>query len=253
MSSPSDPAEVEADQTATLIEHASEVAPLPHRTQQSTSTGKLSRRVDPKALDCKAGVDQAPPDPLATLKDADAHARALVDATSDLLIISSVAPEADTDLTRSYKALFGAPPKVAHGYLDRLNNKVKPTAAEALGTELVARAARFERLARAFDEPIRYRCINGAVTRDGCDTPGCAHAEAAACENISSIFLCPDFWKIPDNRKATLLIHEAVHMVFGLIEKDSKSGAKSSRAECYASFVSDTFNMPRGGPPCPPP
>jgi len=255
VSGASDTSEIEADATARFFERGT-LAPgatrLPGRVQETAHPEKLSRLVDAKALTCKAGVDGAPADPLATLTEADQHAQALAGATSVLLTLAAGFPDIDDGVTRAYKGIFGSPPKVAGGFQDRFHGTVKKTFNEAFAGELEGRAGRFERLTKAFDQSIRYRCINGPVNQDGCSTD-CNHADASACENVSSIFICPTFWGVQQPSKATLLIHEATHMVFGLPEKDAPGGPKSSRAECYASLVSDLFNLPRGGPPCPPP
>lgn len=259
ISSPSETSEIEAEAMAQSATNGTKVAadgPAAARHPSSSAIGKLSRLVGPASTHCNPGTNGVPTDPLNALTAVEAHARGLAEAAAILLTIESAAVGMGIKtgaVFQAYQNRFGLPPRSGKGFLNRLSGKVKQTQDEAMQGELDGLSARFDRMDSNFGQVLRYRCIHGAVSLDDCDTH-CKGRAASACQGVKTIFLCPSFWAIPDASKATLLIHESFHMLFGFPGHGGAGVGRNMRhAECYASFVSDMFNLPTGGPACPTP
>jgi hypothetical protein len=258
VSSPTESSEIEAETIARYVTDGTKVAtegPAPARQPSGTTIAKLSRLVAPATTHCKPGTHGAPADPPKTLTAVEGKAQGLAEAAAILLAIDSAAVSMGIktgSVNQAYQNRFGLPPKSGKGFLNRLTGKVKQTQDEAMQEELDGLSDRFDRMDSNFGKVLRYRCINGAVSLDKCDTD-CVNADASACLGVRTFFLCPTFWALPDNSKATLLIHESFHMLFAAGHGGSGVGRNLRHAECYASFVSDIFNLPTGTPACPSP
>jgi uncharacterized protein DUF4157 len=260
VSSANDASEVEAESVARQVlgwaGQTSEESPVA-RTLTQTTNNKLSRLVGVSTTHCVPQKDGAPADPFNTLTSVEAHGQGLAQAAS--ILFEAEAASVIMGITSSsaagqaYQNRFGMPTAKGAGFLNRLTGEVKKTQNDAMQGELEGIAGRFGKISDNFGRTQTYRCIHGAVSLDGCDTH-CTGRDASACQGVSTFFLCPGFWQIPDPSKATLLIHEGFHMAFGFPGHGVTGVGRNLRhAECYASSVSDIFNMPTGGPPCPSP
>jgi uncharacterized protein DUF4157 len=218
---------------------------------------KLSRLVGPSTTHCAPGKNGIPADPLGTLTNVEAHAKGLAEATG--ILFAAAAAGVSMGITtgsvmQAYEDHFGKPPKKGAGFLNRLTGAVKKTQEEAMQGELEGIASRYDSMDQNFGKVLKYRCINGAVSLDGCDTD-CVNADASACQGIRTFFLCPSFWSLSQTSMSTLLIHESFHMLSGQPGHGGKGVGKNLRhAECYATTVGDIFNLgTAGGPACPSP
>jgi hypothetical protein len=257
VSSPSDASESEAEAIAGRLNTS-----LPPESLWNPAgpagrvNGTLSRLVGPSKTHCVPDKKGAPANPFNTLTAADAHAKGLAEATAILFGVAAagaVMGISSGTVNQIYQNRFGLPPKKGAGFLNRLTGKVAKTQNDAMQEELQGISDRFDSIDKNFGRILTYRCINGAVSLDSCDTH-CTGRDASACEGVSTFFLCPSFWKLTETGKATLLIHESFHMLFGHPGHGGKGVGKNLRhAECYASSVSDIFNLAHGGPACPSP
>ena len=132
--------------------------------------------------------------------------------------------------------------------MNRFTGNVSTTRNEAISGELDLLATRFQLIANNFDNNIAYGCIGGSATFHGCGGD-CSGRDATACAGIPAILVCPRFWALTDDNKATLLIHEAAHMIWSSVVHTANYG----HASCYANFVADIFNLPTTTPACPVP
>jgi hypothetical protein len=256
VSSPSDASESEAEAVAERVTGSTEQEAVWGTAGPANINGTLSRLVGPSTTHCVPNKGGVPADPLNTLTAAEAHSKGLAESGAILftLAAASVGMGITTGtVNQTYQGRFGLPPKKGAGFLNRLTGKVAKTQNEAMQEELQGIADRFDAMDKNFAKVLTYRCINSAVSLDGCDTH-CKGRDASACEGVSTFFLCPSFWVRPESSKATLLIHESFHMLFGHPSHGGKGVGKNLRhAECYASSISDIFNLAHGGPACPSP
>jgi hypothetical protein len=132
--------------------------------------------------------------------------------------------------------------------MNRLTGNVSTTQNEAVGSELDLLGGRFQRIADNFDNTIAYGCIDGPATFRGCNGH-CSGRDATTCAGIPAIMVCPGFWTFSENGQATLLIHEAAHMIWAGVVHTANYG----HASCYANFVADIFHAPTTTPDCPVP
>lgn len=223
----------------------------------SASRPALARRVIPRLVNCTAGNDGAPADPVAELTAVEDRARAMAGAVSILLTLAGGLTRAGMGapgsvLETAFEDRFGVPPAVRGGFMNRLTGGVVPTLDEARGQEMELMARRYGLIANAFDGPLHYRCIGGASSFGGCNIPDCSN-DAWSCPGVDAIFLCPGFWAPgPPGTQSTLLIHEASHMIWERVIHGARgSGGNFRHAECYASFVADIFGITPGLPACP--
>jgi Domain of unknown function (DUF4157) len=259
VSSPGESSEVEAEAMAERATQGASTSPNAARGIQptvGTGAGTLARLVGPATTHCNPGTHGVPADPFNTLTAVEDHAKGLAQAASILLALESAAVGMGIKsgtVNQAYQNRFGPPPKSGSGFLNRLTGRVNKTQDAAMQGELDGLSARFDAMVSNFGKKLTYRCIRGAVSLDRCDTH-CTGRDASACNNVRTYFLCPSFWALPDNSKATLLIHESFHMLVGFPGHGGKGAGKNLRhAECYASFVSDIFNLSTGTPSCPSP
>jgi len=261
-----------SDQSGCGPEQAADAIPAGANPQPVIGSGQplLARKVVAAKVHCGTGTHGAPADPVAALEAAEAHAQGLAGAAAILAEAASayahiaasayahIAATMDIDVTLSegigpfYKARFGLPPPARGGFMNRLTGRVERSRNEAISGELELLSARLQLIADIFDQEIHYRCIGGPTTFMGCSCD-CMHAgmhsDACACAEVSAIFLCPGFWNLGKNAMATLLIHEAAHMLW----RNVGHAGSYRDASCYANFVADIFGAPLTGPACPAP
>ncbi len=257
VSSPSDASESEAETIAGRVNTSPPPEPLRNPAGPAERVnGTLSRLAGSSTTHCVPNKKGVPADPLNTLTAADAHAKGLTEATAILFGVAAagaIMGVTSGTVNQVYQDRFGLPPKKGTGFLNRLTGKVAKTQNDARQEELQGISDRFDSIDKNFGKILTYRCINSPVSLDGCDTH-CKGRDASACEGVSTFFLCPSFWKLTETGMATLLIHESFHMLFGHPGHGGKGAGKNLRhAECYASSVSDIFNLAHGGPACPSP
>jgi hypothetical protein len=250
ISQPSDSGEQEA-------ESLSRSALLGDRIiQPSTSASMtLSRRVIPRAVHCTGGSDGAPADAtgeLTTLVDrAEAMARLIASLLrSDAVLVRDGARPLASPIDQAFADRFGEPPAANGGFMNRLTGAVRPTFEIALSEEIDITAGRYEMIAGQFDRGfVHYLCMSTERSFGGCTITNCER-DAWACPNVNAIFLCPGFWNGGDTSSA-LLIHEAAHMIWErVVHGAAGSGGNFRHAECYASVVSEIFQVAPGEPEC---
>lgn len=257
MSSPIDASESEAEAIAGRVNTSAQPGFLWNPASPAKRVnGTLSRLVGPSTTHCVPNKSGVPADPLNILTGVESHAKGLAEAAAILFGVAAagvVMGITSGTVNQVYQNRFGLPPKKGAGFFNRLTGKVAKTQNDAMQEELQGISDRFDRMDSNFAKILTYRCINGAVSLDGCDTH-CKSRDASACEGVSTFFLCPSFWNSTQSGMATLLIHESFHMLFGHPGHGGKGVGKNLRhAECYASSVSDIFNLAHGGPACPSP
>jgi hypothetical protein len=221
-----------------------------------TTTNKLSRKVGVSTTHCVPQASGVPADPFNTLTSVEAHAEGLARAASILFEAEASAVSMGITSTsavgQGYQSRFGMPPAKGTGFLNRLTGEVKKTQDDARQGELEGIADRFGKISDNFGKSLTYRCINGAVDLDNCQTD-CKRGQASTCTGVKTFFLCPPFWGLSDTSQSTLLIHESFHMLFVSSHGGTGIGRNLRHAECMASAVSDIFNLSTGTPPCPSP
>ena len=244
----SDHTEHAADRAADAIS-AGEHPPM----SAGSTRPMVARKVVAGNVRCTTGKHGAPTDPVAALTTAESRAQGLSNAAAILAQVGSAATAMGIDVTTrgigpSYVARFGRPPAAKGGFLNRLSGRVVPRRNDAISGELELLGSRLQRISDNFDRPINYPCIGGQTTFMGCEAH-CTGRDAAACAGIRAIFLCPGFWGLSENGQATLLIHEAAHMIWANVVHV----ANFRHASCYANFVADVFSAPTTTPDCPAP
>jgi hypothetical protein len=261
VSSMNDASEVEAESVARQVAarwgqtSPSEGWPVVGALSRKT-VNKLSRLVGVSTTHCVPQSNGVPADPFNTLTSVESHAQGLALAASILFAAEaasiSLGITSSSAVGQAYQARFGMPPAKGGGFLNRLTGGVKKTQDEARQGELEGISDRFAKISDNFGKTLTYRCINGAVDLDNCQTD-CKRGQASACTGIKTFFLCPPFWGLPDTSKSTLLIHESFHMLFVSSHGGTGVGRNLRHAECMASAVSDIFNLSTGTPACPSP
>jgi Domain of unknown function (DUF4157) len=257
VSSPNDASESEAEAIAGRVNTSAPPESLWNPAGPAERVnGTLSRLVGPSTTHCVPNKKGVPADPLNTLTAADARAKGLAEAAAILFGVAAagvVMGITSGTVNQVYQNRFGLPPKKGTGFLNRLTGKVAKTQNDAMQEELQGISDRFDSIDKNFGRILTYRCIDGAVDMDGCKTH-CSGRDASACSGASTFFLCPTYWGLSQASLSTLLIHESFHML-GHPGHGGKGVGKNLRhAECYASAVSDIFNLNSAGTPaCPSP
>jgi len=256
VSSPIDASESEAEAIAGRVNTSAQPELLWNSDSPAKRVnGTLSRLVVPSTTHCVPSKNGVPADPLNILANVESHAKGLAEAAAILFGVAAagvVMGITSGTVNQVYQNRFGLPPKKGSGFLNRLTGKVAKTQNEAMQGELQGISDRFDRMDSNFAKTLTYRCIHGAVSLDGCDTH-CKGRDASACSGVSTFFLCPSFWNLGQTSMSTLLIHESFHMLGHPGHGGTGVGKNLRHAECYASSVSDIFNLAHGGPACPSP
>jgi len=65
---------------------------------------------------------------------------------------------------------------------------------------------------------------------------GCAGEWAFAFDGENEMFLCKPWWQASADNKATTLMHEAIRVVYAVV---NDSGAKLKNAHCYEQYLAD--------------
>jgi hypothetical protein len=222
---------------------AKAATPLAQPVQTRPITGlSLSRKVVAGKVHCTPGKHGAPSDPVAELTSADDNAGLFAALAMAFATIESVSvglakvTGAPVRPFPAYQARFGLPPAVRGGFMNRLSGKVEAKQEDAIAGELDLLGDRLKLISDKFDADIDYTCTSNCP----------AGKDAFASFGTSAIGLCPGFWKGSGPQRATLLIHEAAHMIWANVGH----GANYTHASCYANFVADLLNAPPTTPEC---
>lgn len=262
LSEPSAKSEIEAEAISnSVIHHFYPAQAQKQHVNPQLPNSVVSRRVAARLTNCPANTNGAPVDPIGDLTTIDGMTAALVAGTATLLGIASALIGAGfrnpaSAVDRAYQNRFGLPPARPGGFLNRLTGSVRPSLDEALSDEMRLLSRRYGLLGRFFSQFVPYRCgipeTFGGCTQTAAD---CAADDAGSCPGVGAIFLCPGFWAPgAPNAQATLLIHEAAHVIWARVDHGARgSGGNFRHAECYASFVGNIFGITPGGPACPVP
>jgi hypothetical protein len=253
---PDDPQERAADRMA---QSALAGAPPAAERVPASAAPMLARRVIPRLVHCTPGGAGAPALVVDALTDIVENAQLMATAASFLLNLAAAQVRAGIGdptalVNQDFDDHFASPPEAPGGFLNRLTGAVRPTRDIALSEEMTIVAGRFARIAATLgDDFNNFLCIDGPAAWGTCTIAGCTR-DAFACPNVDAYFLCPGFWSDDPRTSATLLIHETAHMIWERVFHGAEgSGGNFRHAECYASFVSDIFHLPPGGPECVPP
>ena len=263
VSSPDDASERAADIAAAEV----------LRGTASTSLGRASapatlfRRVG--TVNCPPDVFGAPADPKVALEAVDPIAVDLATQAADALAtdaedVRSGMPASPSVTFQSYQDHFGLPNPVGTGFLNRLTGVVRPSQEIAASEGLRILSRRFRFAARVFSGTVNYRCPGDAtVTLPGCGAGSCGASFAFSCRGGLTIALCEPFWSqlTSDETKAAALIHESMHIVFGVSglglpgeigeETQRGPGRNFNVAGCYEFIIDDMAGVD-SLPVCPP-
>ena len=259
ISDPSDSAEHEAERVAdSMVDGIAHAQSEPGPAHTTHAAAGVARLVSPRQTSCAPNANGAPADPVADLTAMDELAGGLCAGMGTLLAIAGALtqqgfrnPAGGVD--QAYRNTFGVPVAQGRGFLNRLSGVVRPTLDAALGDEMQLLSLRYDLLTRFFSQPIAYRC--NATAFGGCPVTAatCVAGDAASCEGVSAIFVCPTFWGFNRRQQAGVAIHEAAHINWGNVDHGARgSGGNFRHAECYAALPAQIFGiaLPPTGAPC---
>lgn len=251
ISKPSDSGEANADHLSRSALAGERIAPQ----GSASSPPVLARKVIPRLVHCTGGSDGSPTDPVTELTTLVDQAVTMAKAIAILLNFdagltrSGMRPK-DFEFDQNFWDRFGDPPAVTGGFMNRLTGAARPTQDLARSEELNLMSRRYQMIADQLDGgSIHYLCMTTARSFGNCRIADCSR-DAWACPNVNAIFLCAGFWG-GGRSSSLLLIHETAHMIWeNVIHGVPGSGGNFRHAECYASYVADTFGVPAGQPEC---
>jgi hypothetical protein len=265
-----EPGEVEAERVASVVLRGGGLATSRPVGVQCVRIPTLSRRVVESQVRCTASTDNAPDDPVGELRAADEAAQvfsASIQASlrRDAEAVRAGRADPSSPTLQSYQTNFGTPPGTGSGFLNRLTGSIRPTQAIAMSEEVEILSRRFGLVNRLLSQTIHYVCPGGrAASFGGCsgEAGECSDGDAFSCRDVGAIFLCPSFWDFDPNQRASVLIHEAFHIVLGPSNPSQQgeigdtttagSGRNFNIAGCYEQIVPDVFTFDSVAT-CPPP
>jgi predicted SprT family Zn-dependent metalloprotease len=86
----------------------------------------------------------------------------------------------------------------------------------------------------------RYKCdtCDAGSRSEAASMGGIIDAYAIAFPTKNEVWLCPDFWALPDRfQQAGILLHELCHLSFHPLFKHVAAETKGTSAYCYEGFV----------------
>lgn len=235
---------------------------LAHVVQQSATSPRIQRAVDPAHVNCTANTHEAPDDPVAALGSIDDLARHMALGSSHLLSFEALLFRDPTfgpsDVSDAYRRRFGAPQAVSGGFRNRFSGNVRATSEQAAQEEMQTLSERFRLLHTYLSGRITYRCrpLGVQFTIGGCTGRCAANDLAHSCvpQDARTIVLCPAFWTdLTMEQQAGAVIHEAVHMRLNFSPHLATTVTQRGRnPECYTSFAADIYGFDPADARCPP-
>lgn len=263
VSSPGDPSERSAE---ALSEAALRGSAAPGQSV-GTPPAHLFRRVG--SVTCPPDVFGAPADPRAALDTINPIAVDFANRTADALaadaatVAATGVPDPLSPTLQAFQDHLGMPVAVGSGFMNRLTGLVRPSLEIALTEELRIVSRRFRISATVLNGTVNFNCPGAAtVTLPGCAAGSCGPNFAFSCRGGGTMALCQPFWELAsDELKAGTLIHESLHMIFGVSnprqpgeigeETQRGPGRNFNVAGCYEFLVDAVAGM-NSNAVCPP-
>lgn len=220
------------------------------------------RRTPSASSTCPANTNNSPADPLQEIGFAELMAS--MDAILGGMLLSSDASflrlgigSGSSAHRTAYEHRYGLPEQVGARFRNRFTGGTFATQNDAIAAEMESLNGRYGRISDFFDLDIRYVCSSatGSRTVGGC-TDDCKPAGRFAWTCVGgprTIVLCPHFWDLSIKERAYGLIHEAAHLVFGLLNHGSGTlRARGANPECLSSLLAEASGSATTDTRCPP-